>query len=63
MIFSLAALLVLAALNVLQLVFGFKERQKLLDRLQSRSLGEYKALESKEEKKQDREPPKRPEFI
>lgn len=57
-------LLILAALNVLQLVYGSKERQKLLDRIQARSLSEFKAHESTEnDKGEKKRQQQRPEFV
>jgi hypothetical protein len=55
-----AALLILAGLNVLQLILAAKERGKLLDRIQARSLGEYKAVEAREKEKPEKKEPKEP---
>jgi hypothetical protein len=55
---AVIGLSILAALNVLQLVFGYKERQKLLDRIQARSLPEFKAMERLENKKDEKKEPK-----
>ena len=55
------AILALFALNILQFILNFKERQKLLDRIQAKSFPEFKAFEAKEanagEKKDAPEPP------
>lgn len=62
--FEYAAIAALTAICILQLIFAQKERQKLLDRLQSRSLGEYKAIETKEkEKKSDKKDEKSIEWV
>jgi hypothetical protein len=62
--FMALAVLALLALNILQLIFGYRERGKLLDRIQARSLGEFKATEAKEAKKPDeKEPVKRHEPV
>jgi hypothetical protein len=55
-----AGLLILAALNILQLVLAFRERQKLLDRIQAKTFPEFKAFESKEGKKEDKKEPVKP---
>jgi hypothetical protein len=58
------AVLALLALNILQLIYGYRERQKLLDRIQAHSFGEFKVFEQKEAKKPDeKEPQQRPEYV
>ena len=57
-------LLLLAALNILQLVFGYIERKAICDRIQSRTLSEYKHFEAAGKKETKKEPqPDQPDLL
>jgi len=58
-IIAVIAIGALLALNILQ----FRERQKLLDRIQSGGLVEYKAQERKDRRQEPEKKPEPPVFI
>ena len=51
------------AVIVFLVVYGYKERQKLLDRIQAKSFPEFKAFEAKEDGEDKKDPPEPPVYL